>query len=255
MEPVRNHRSRSVVEAARLHRARHRAETGRTLIEGPTLLAEALAAGHLPHLVFAADDDAESKDLARRHDLKLVPVDDGAMNRLAGTSTPRGPVAVIDVPPPLPITDAGMLVAWGVGDPGNVGTMIRVAAAFGWNFGFSSGTASPWSPKVLRAGAGAQFRVSMTAITSPAEIIRLGFSVVATVVTGGVPPTALGPGRRAVLIGDEAHGLPADVSASAAERVTIPMPGGTESLNAAVAAAIVVYAITDMAPGNGPTRV
>lgn len=255
MEPVRNHRSRPVVEAARLHRARHRTDTGRTLIEGPILLVEALRAGHLPHVAFAATDDADSRALAESHDFRLVLVDDRALERLAGTSTPRGPVAVIDIPPPLPMSDAGALVAWSVGDPGNVGTMIRIAAAFGWNFGFSDDSASPWSPKVLRAGAGAQFGVSMTAFSTPAELEALGFSVVAAVVKGGTPPDALVDGRHAVLVGDEAHGLPAEIVDAAAHRVTIPMPGGFESLNAAVASGIVVYALTDMGPGNGEGRV
>lgn len=250
MEPARNHRSRSVVEAARLHRGRHREETGLTLIEGPILLAEALRAGQLPQVVFAGVEDHETRKLCEEHGLSRVPVDEGALKRLAGTSTPRGPVAVIEIPPPLPVDDAGMIVSWGVGDPGNVGTMIRTAAAFGWNFGLGSGTASPWSPKVLRAGAGAQFRVPMTSFESPGDIADLGFSVVAAVVSGGVAPKSLPPGCYAVLVGDEAHGLPADVAERAAHRVTIPMPGGLESLNAAVASAILMYALTDIAPGN-----
>lgn len=240
-----------MVEAARLHRVRHRAETGRTLIEGPTLLAEALATGHRPYMVFAGPDDDETPEVAASEGLHLIPVDEAALKRLSGTTSPRGPIAVIDIPPPSPLVNGGMLVSWGVGDPGNVGTMIRVAAAFGWNFGFLAGTASPWSPKVLRAGAGAQFRVSMTELTTSSELAGMGFSVVATVVDGGNSLVSVPPGRHAVLVGDEARGLPADVARSAEHRVTIPMPGGFESLNAAVAAAIVVYALTDMAPGNG----
>jgi len=249
MEPVRTHRSRSVAEAARLHRVRHRAESGETLIEGPIVLAEALRAGHLPRVVFGGVEDLETRDLCAQHGLEWVPVDEGALKRLAGTSTPRGPVAVIGIPPPLPVTDAGMIVSWGVGDPGNVGTMIRTAAAFGWNFGYSVATASPWSPKVLRAGAGAQFRMPMASFSSPDDLPEMGFSVVAAVVSGGVPPATLPSGRYAVLVGDEAHGLPDDVIEQAGLRVTIPMPGGFESLNAAVASAILIYTLTDMAPG------
>ena len=250
MEPVRTRRSRAVVEAARLHRARRRAASGETLIEGPIVLAEALRAGHLPRVVFGGVEDLEGRSLSERHGLEWAPVDDGALKRLAGTSTPRGPVAVIAIPSPLPVTDARMIVSWGVGDPGNVGTMIRTAAAFGWNFGYSAATASPWSPKVLRAGAGAQFRVPMTSFSSPGGIAEMGFSIVAAVVSGGVPPGSLASGRHAVLVGDEAQGLPGDVIEQAAHRVTIPMPGGFESLNAAVASAIIIHALTDMGPGN-----
>jgi len=255
VEPVRTHRSRSVVEAARLHRARRRAESRETLIEGPIVLTEALRAGHLPRVVFGAVEDLETRNLSAQHDLEWVPVDEGALKRLAGTSTPRGPVAVVGIPPPLRVIDAGMIVSWGVGDPGNVGTMIRTAAAFGWNFGYSEATASPWSPKVLRAGAGAQFRVPMISFSSPDDITEMGFSMVAAVVSGGVPPETLPSGRYAVLVGDEAHGLPEEVIAHAGHRVTIPMSGGFESLNAAVASAILMHALTDKAPGNDPAGV
>jgi TrmH family RNA methyltransferase len=129
-------------------------------------------------------------------------------------------------------------------DPGNVGTLIRTAAAFGWDFGHSSGTADPWAPKVLRAGAGGHFRVTIGAVGSVEELDDAGLTTVATVVSGGAAPDALGSGRFAVLVGEEAAGLPDDVVAEAALRVTVPMPGGMESLNAAIAAAIVIYELS-----------
>ena len=144
----------------------------------------------------------------------------------------------------------GALVSWGVSDPGNVGTLVRTAAAFGWAFGFTPGTADPWSPKVLRAGAGAQFRAWPIPVSTVDALTGAGYDAVAMVVEGGQPVDRLGTGRYAVLVGEEAAGLPHDVVEQAATRVTIPMPGGTESLNAAVAAAIVVYELSkDRAPG------
>jgi TrmH family RNA methyltransferase len=146
---------------------------------------------------------------------------------------------VLDVPHPL-LPTGNVVVAWGVSDPGNTGALVRTAAAFGWAFAAGPGTADPWSPKVLRAGAGGHFH---TAVGRVADLGDLGErSTVASVVTGGDPPAVL-RGRRplAVLIGDEGAGLPESVVAAADLRVTIPMPGGTESLNAAVAGAILVY--------------
>ena len=78
------------------------------------------------------------------------------------------------------------------------------------------------------------------------------WTIVSTVVSGGVHPDELEPGRHAVLIGDEAHGLPPDVAASG-QAVTIPMPGGTESLNAAVAGAVLLFALTKRARGADDT--
>ncbi len=248
---ILGHRNKLVVEAASLHRARERRSTGLTLLEGPHLLAEALEASVIPVNLFALPDDVETATLADRHHVDLRTVDTAALRRLAGTETPRGPVAVIEVPtPPAPV-GPGMIVSWGVGDPGNVGTMIRTAAAFGWDFGYTPGTADPWSPKVLRSGAGGHFRLTVAAVASLDDLGLWGLSSAASVVTGGVDPTELQPARYALLVGGEATGLPTEVIGSASVKVTIPMPGGVESLNAAVAAAILTYQMSrSQAPGR-----
>ena len=244
MEPVRSHRNPRVVEAARLHRARERQATGKTILEGPSLLAEALAAGVAPEAVFALPDDEVTAKLARDHGFDLTLVESAALGRVTGTRTPRGPAAIIAVPPPAPPTGRNMIVAWGLSDPGNVGTLIRTAAAFNWDFGFTEGTADPWAPKVLRAGAGGHFRLNATPVGALQVLEDVGLATVATVVSGGVRPADLPPGRYALLIGEEAPGLPPDVVEQAAHKVTIPMPGGMESLNAAMAAGIVIYELS-----------
>jgi TrmH family RNA methyltransferase len=238
------HRNRLVLEAASLHRARERRTTGLTLLEGPHLLVESLQSGVVPVRVFALADDADTANLADQHQIDLVLVDEPALRRIAGTETPRGPVAVIPAPPAKPPSGAGMIVSWGVSDPGNVGTMIRTAAAFGWDFGHASGTADPWSPKVLRSGAGSHFRLTVAPVTSLGDLEKWGFSTAATVVSGGRDPALLDAGRYALLVGAEATGLPPEVIEAASVELTIPMPGGTESLNAAVAAAILTYELS-----------
>jgi TrmH family RNA methyltransferase len=242
--PVRSHKNRQVVDAARLHRVRDRKERGETLIEGPYLLEEALSAAVVPLLLFALEEDMSTQELARSRDIDLVLVDGEGLARVAGTKSPRGPVAVIEIPNRPLLGVGGVVVAWGVGDPGNVGTMIRTAAGFGWSFGYTVGTADPWAPKVLRAGAGAHFRTGVMLIESLAELESLGYRTLATVVEGGGAPSGLADARYAVLIGDESSGLPEKVAADATVRVTIPMPGGIESLNAAIAAGIIVYELS-----------
>lgn len=243
MEPL-GHRNQRVVDAARLHSARERRDRGRTLIEGPNLLSEALAHHVIPELVFALADDREMSTLAEHHGFELIRVDEPALARVAGTKTPRGPVAVIEIPEARSTDAPGLLVAWGVSDPGNVGTMIRAAAGFGWGFGHTAGTADPWSPKVLRAGAGGHFRIRIHPFDSVAELERYGYAAAATVVAGGTSPAELAPGRYAVLIGEESSGLPPHVVEESALTVTIPIPGGIESLNAAMAAGIIVYELS-----------
>jgi TrmH family RNA methyltransferase len=122
--------------------------------------------------------------------------------------------------------------------------MIRVAAAFGWDFSYTAGTADPWSPKVLRAGAGSQFSVGISEIAGLDEIRSAGYTPLASVVSGGGDPEVLGACRWALLIGEEASGLPADVVEACDDPISIPMPGGIESLNAAVAAGILTYGIS-----------
>jgi len=231
-----------VVETVRLHEVKERRAGSLSLLEGPHLLAEAVAASCSILRVFALPDDNSAASLAIGAGAEFVPVSVEVLSRLAPTQHPRGPVAVFRIPPDVVVDTFQTLVLWRLGDPGNVGTTIRSAAAFGLGVIAVPG-ADPWAPKVLRAAAGAHFRTTLE--TDPdltvADLSERGFRVVATAGTGGAPPWSLPRTKTAWLIGEEAHGLPADVIASADQLVTIPMPGTVESLNAAAAAAILAY--------------
>lgn len=205
-------------------------------MEGPNLVADIESAGAVVRKKFAVDPTEPG----------VVAVDQRALERLAGTETPRGPVAVVEIPLEWLDRTRNVLVAVGVSDPGNVGTMIRTAASFGWGFAYTEGTADPWAPKTIRAGAGGQFQTSVSRIGSVGELS--GWTTVATVVANGEGVEAVRGYPLALLIGEESHGLPASVVDAAAYRVTIPTTGATESLNAAVAAGIVVY---ELSKGSG----
>jgi RNA methyltransferase, TrmH family len=242
-------RNPAVIEAARLHRSRDRRERGKTLIEGPHLLIDAVEAGVAVDTVFALADDRVGIEIALGNRLEVVTVVPAAMARLSGTDSRSGPVSVIDIPAQsLPAT-GDLLVAHGVSDPGNLGTMIRTAAAFGWAVAHTPGTVDPWSPKTLRAGSGGHFKTSITPI--PAIEALIGLTTVAGVARGGVVPAEVTGPRLALLVGDEASGLPAEVVARCDFRVSIPMPGGTESLNAAVATGILIHQLSGRARAAG----
>ena len=142
------------MEAARLHRARERRQNGLTLVEGPDLLADVIAAGGNVRETFAleATDDG------------VVLVDQRALERLAGTKTPRGPVAVVEIPTDSLDPSRNLLVSVGVSDPGNVGSVIRTAYALvGGSVVLGPGCADPYSPKAVRASMGAiQNRLEQT---------------------------------------------------------------------------------------------
>lgn len=219
----------------RLQRARERKATGQTLLEGPHLLEAALAAGVVPEVIFIAEGDISPSTTA-----EVTEVTDSVLDAIAPTETPRGPIAVLAVPDWAPLRAEPTVVLWEIADPGNVGTLIRTAAALGWNVAVHRG-ADPWSPKVLRAAAGAHFAIPIARVESFGELEKVGLIPVATVSDGGVPPDAIDvPGPIALVVGSEAAGLPVEVVDSAEAVLTIPMQT-TDSLNAAVAGAIAMY--------------
>ncbi len=222
----------------RLRRARERQATGRTILEGPHPLRAALAAGVVPEVVFVPEGDP-----APAIDTEVVTITEQVLDTIAPTETPRGPIAVIAIPEPEPLEAKPTVVLWEVATPGNVGTLIRTAAAFGWNVARHGG-ADPWSPKVLRAGAGAHFVVRISEAESTGVLRAAGLTPVATVSTGGVRPVTIDTSNSlALLVGNEAHGLPQDVIDACEAALTIPILG-PESLNAAVAGSIAMYVLS-----------
>ena len=252
MEPARTHRSKLVVEASRLHRAKHRRASGKTLLEGPHLIADALDAGAVISTFFVGPDDAAGTAIAVDRSLEPVRVDRPALRRLSGTDTPRGPIAVVDIAPIHQVPGSNVLVSWGVADPGNVGTLVRIAAAYGWDFAHAPGSADPWSPKCLRAGGAGQFQTPVFPVQS---LHDLGSRVlVASVVSGANSPLTALSEPVALLIGEEASGLPPEVIDGAEVSMSIETPGATESLNAAVAAGILVHELSKP-PRDDPNQV
>jgi TrmH family RNA methyltransferase len=233
-EIITSTKNPAVTAATRLHRSRHRRDTRRTLIEGPSVVAEALAGGAIVHEIYVLESD--TAPVAWGGPTRWVS--EAVLRTLAGTETPRGPVAVISIPAGAIPTSRPLLVAWGVSDPGNCGTLIRSAAAFGSGYVAGPGSADSWSPKVLRSAAGGHFHTSVGAIESIRELASI--ELIGTVAGGGGAPGPVSAGE-ALLIGSEAHGLPPAVVAACSRVVTIPMPGGTESLNAAVAGSIAAF--------------
>ena len=128
------------------------------------------------------------------------------------------------------------LALWRVGDPGNVGTLLRAADAFGAGVALSEGCADPTGPKAVRASMGSLFRVPLSGLDEPQG------RRVALVPNGGIPLPELDSGGDVVLVlGSEREGLPADVLERCDDRASIPQPGGGESLNVAMAGAIALY--------------
>lgn len=244
-----------------LQRRKARGRRGLALVEGVRLVEEALAAG-LPirGAVVAADLERTARGATLREDLErhaipLESVSARVFAPLADTDTPQGIVAVIEprrwTPEDLHLEGAGaaaILVIDGVQDPGNVGTLLRTAHGLGAKGTVVlRGTADVLGPKTLRAAMGANFRHPVVSLDDAAFIAWTRAREVTLWATAadGVPIGRVkrGAGPVAVIVGNEGAGIRPALNAVAAQRVAIPLAGGAESLNVAVAAGILLYEV------------
>lgn len=233
-----------------------REQAGQLLVEGVKLIQEALDAGLLagPVLVEEGREQALGALLARLAGagVEAHAVPSHVMQAVCDTRSPQGVCAAVCFPAPLELdTPPERLVALdGVQDPGNVGTIWRTADAAG--FGgllLSAACADPFSPKVQRATMGSLFRVPVARQLELAQALAAlrarDYRVVVSALDGSDFYARTPVGSRLVLvIGSEAHGVSAPVNSQATERLKLPMRGGAESLNAAVAAGIMMYELT-----------
>lgn len=228
-----------VKRLARLDSPAERRAAGCFLAEGQRLISGLLAGGWQPlHLLVRSDETIP----AGWPDAQRVSA--RVLAKLSQAATPSGFIAAFPLPTPAPLEpSAGGLVLAGVADPGNVGTLIRSAAAFGIRQVVLAGGADPFGPKVVQSTAGALALVQIHQIASP-EPLSGGAPLCGLVVSGGTAPAALSRQPRWLVVGGEANGLPPEWLAACAERLTLPMPGGTESLNAAMAGSIAAYLLS-----------
>lgn len=192
---------------------------------------------------------AELAALAGRAGTPPVLLSDALFRHISDTEAPAGIAAEIAIPPAAPDLKAARACVFldAVQDAGNVGAVLRSAAAFGIRHAvLGRGCADAWAPKVLRAGMGAHFAMAiLDQADLPAAIAAFGGRLACAVPRGGVPlPEADLSGRLGWLLGAEGQGVREALAARADLRVTIPMPGGAESLNVAAAAAVCFYELS-----------
>jgi TrmH family RNA methyltransferase len=236
------------------------------VIEGPVPVGEALAAGAVLDEVFVDSEawtDApvgsvlrSTVEAAAAAGAPVWSLPPGVLARVADTVTPQGLLAVAPRRPAALEQVAAvsgarrpgpLLVLVDVADPGNAGTLVRAAEASGaTGVLFTGSCTDPFGPKAVRAAAGSILRLPVAEtsdVLAALDVVRAaGRRLVATVATGGAAPEAVGlTGPIAVVVGSEAHGLPAEVVDAVDDLLTIPLESGVESLNAAVAGAVVLF--------------
>ncbi len=244
MEPL-TERSPRVVAAVKLLRAAHRRKTGTFLVEGSNAVTSALATGRVQELFYTP----AHAGLAHQASVPSFPVTERAARALADTVTPPGVVAVcaqLDIP--LDRLDSPRLLAVPVeaAEPGNAGTLIRVADAAGADaVVFAGDSVDPHNGKSVRASAGSFFHLPVVRERSVDTVLQAlsGLQVLATAADGELALDDAELSRpTAWLFGNEAHGLDPEIAARADHRVRIPIYGRAESLNLATAAAVCLYA-------------
>lgn len=228
--------------------SRERREARTTLLDGEHLVEAYLDAGGEPLVLLhsASCDPAIWQPLALRcGGAKTVSFSDSLFAELSPVESPSGILAEAAWLQPQPVDAAPLvLLLEDIQDPGNLGSLLRSAAAAGATLAvLSKGCADAWSPKALRGGQGAQFVLPM----------QLRLDLVAWIRSAGMPVWALAlggeqslfavdlAGPAAILVGNEGAGLSREILQAATGRVHIPMPGRAESLNAAAAAAIALF--------------
>ena len=230
--------------------SRERKKQGLTLIEGVHLVEVYQARFGAPQAIAISESAVANAEIsALRQKLEgvtCVVVADALFKEFSPLVTPAGVVAVVPTPAPgkVPERLAFCVLCEGIQDPGNLGSILRSAAAAGAEHVFlSKDCVFAWSPRVIRAGQGAHFLLS---IHEDIDLISLGQNFQGKLVATSLNATdslfdmdLTGP--LALLIGNEGAGLSMELMAMASHRVRIPMPGGMESLNVAAAAAVCLF--------------
>ncbi len=238
---------------------KYRRENGMFILEGVRLVDDAVKENAELHSVFVTESYLEklaqhSEALNFPEDVKCFEISDEIGEKMSATDTPQGVFAIckcIEKPPVSDIVKNGgkYLLLHSLQDPGNLGTIIRTADAVGVDAVFLADCCDLYNPKVVRSTMGSLFRMSISE-TKTEEIFRVFAennvpTYAAVIDSDAVSLTDCDfSGGGAVLIGNEGNGLPKEISGMCTERITIRMQGNVNSLNAAMAAGIIMWELT-----------
>ncbi len=226
-----------------------RQAAGLYLVEGVKMVEEALALSLSQTLLVDMDRLSAFEPLAALASCEVIAVSPHILAAVCDTKTPQGIAALVSLPPQHTASSLGsMIIALdGVQDPGNVGTILRTADAAGFSGALlSEECADLYSPKCLRATMGSIFRLKAQVTTSlPEKLTELrekGFNLLSGELGGAPFYSRENVGNQfCLVIGSEGSGVSKAVSHVCTHRLALPMRGGAESLNAAVAAGIMMY--------------
>ena len=242
MKSISSVQNEEIKSVAQLADSKERKCQQRFIVEGIRAITTFIEAGHRPlQLYVTYEKSSEAQNLV--DDSVITTVTHPVLKRISQATTPSGLLAVFGIPQQSSLQLEPGLVLARIADPGNMGTLIRTSVALGRKTVVVIEGADVWSPKVIQASAGTIAKADVITC-SWQEVIRLkqSLTLVGLVVQGGEGPSTHNLTDALLVVGNEASGIPEEWLADCDSLLTLPMPGGTESLNAAVAGSIALYA-------------
>ena len=230
-----------IAEITKLSQKKYRRLARRYVIEGARLVHDALQHGAKVVAVYVSESVASEYGFDNQ-----TVVADRVFGKIADTVTTQGVLAVVEMPADEPTQPSGnCLVLDGLQDPGNVGTLIRTAAACGFTDVYAVNSVDLYSPKVLRSAMSAHFCVRLHELDGIEQAFELlgGVEVVCADMGGGSVFEAEFANKTALVLGNEGNGLSDYSKTHASRTVALPMANGFESLNVAVAGSVIMYQI------------
>ena len=228
-------------------KGRLRRSEKKLILEGDRLIKDALNSGGRPDLALYSPESADYELIAtlQNRNCELLPVSDGVLSHISDTKRTPGILVIFQIPkPPMPIQAERVLILDAVREPGNMGTILRSAAAAGLDIAIlAPGCVDPYSSKVLRAGMGVHFRLPVAeAKWREVRAYCAGLTVYSADAGGETIYTEVDWGLPwALVVGNEARGISSDARRISRSSVSVPMSHEAESLNVASAAAVILF--------------
>ncbi len=243
MEVITSSQNQYVKKVRALASKKFRDETGLFVVEGGNIFKDLPADVNVEFLLATTEREAEVNKILAFTRTQAYYISDSLMQSLSDTVTPYGMIAVMKMPTPeFSLPNGNAILLDGVSDPGNIGTIIRTAAACDFKNIYLLDTADPYSPKVVRATLGGLFKVNLVPVTLEQAIYLVENTSSISLDMGG--EDLLSTELKApvtIVAGSEAHGIRDEISQKSKKVLSLPMKNGIESLNVAVATAVALY--------------
>ncbi len=247
MKVITSRQNEEIIKIAKLSSAQERKKQQRFVAEGLRTIESFIKNNFQPINIYITENFLQKEqNFIKTLSQKIITIaSEPVMQKISQTKSSSGILAIFTIPKPLPPAKLSSgLACVQTNNPGNLGTLIRTAAAMGKKSIVLIDSVCPWSHKVIQASAGTIsqvhiFRWSWNELLENKKDLQLA----ALVVKNGKPLKSLNKEKTLLVVGNEANGLPQEIVNQCNEKITLPMPGGTESLNAAIAGSIALYVL------------